>query len=369
MPKTCFKSARACSKSLLLSIFLTASTFFGFLSISYSGDTICLDLLKENANANLSMSQYNANNNRNLNAYFKAIGDGFSSIITSNSGFDLKWLDVGSGYALAPLTALSNNRPIKATVINVQDAWGYVENGDFREIIDDLALLERITDALQIDTSDIISVWGKPLIPNYEKALRSRILDGLSKIKKTNRFEYHVGFAEEVMPKLHDKYEVLTDVFGAYFYSIDRINLLDQYYHALDTQGEAFIIYKGFQTNNVGGKFKVQYSTSNFFDEESNRILLEMAKKNHKFMQERKRKLNNYISFEEVLVMFYPTVFKLEDVIYPDTDFKILHVLKDPNIQDLNLKNLFKTTGHSFDKNLIPSFLNQIPHLEIQYKR
>ncbi|MEQ1664210.1 MAG: hypothetical protein ABL927_02415 [Bdellovibrionales bacterium] len=369
MPKTCFKWARAYSKSLLLSIFLTGSAFFGFLPVSYSGDTNCSDLLKENANANLSMSQYNANNNRNLNAYFKAIGDGFSSIITSNSGFDLKWLDVGSGYALAPLTALSNNRPIKSTVINAQDAWGYVENGDIREIIDDPALLARITDALQIDTSDIISVWGRPLIPNYEKALRNRILEGLSKIKKTNRFDYRVGFAEEVMPTLHDKYRVLTDVFGAYFYSIDRINLLDQYYHALANQGEGFIIYKGFQTNNVGGKFKVNFSTSNYFDDESNQELLEMARKNHRFMQSLNRKLNNYISFEEVLVMLYPTIFKLEEVIYPDTDFKILHVSKDPKIPDLNLLNIFKITGHSFDKNLIPSFLNQIPHLEIQYKR
>lgn len=56
-----------------------------------------------------------------------------------------------------------------------------------------------------------------------------------------DRMEWFYGFAEEVLPKLTERYHVITDLFGAYAYSAKRAELIEEYYNHLEVGGRAFI--------------------------------------------------------------------------------------------------------------------------------
>lgn len=63
--------------------------------------------------------------------------------------------------------------------------------------------------------------------------------------KNEGRLEWFVGKAENVLPKLNKKFDLITDVFGAYFYSQHRLALLRLYHQTLKPGGRAYIYLGG----------------------------------------------------------------------------------------------------------------------------
>lgn len=59
--------------------------------------------------------------------------------------------------------------------------------------------------------------------------------------RTAGRFHYLVGFAEHRLPTIGVRARVVTDLYGAYFYSGDRTHLLDLYYDSLEEGGVAYI--------------------------------------------------------------------------------------------------------------------------------
>lgn len=55
------------------------------------------------------------------------------------------------------------------------------------------------------------------------------------------RLDWYVGKAEDVLPKLTQRYDLVTDVCGAYFYSKNRIQLIVLYFLILKPGGRAYI--------------------------------------------------------------------------------------------------------------------------------
>lgn len=71
--------------------------------------------------------------------------------------------------------------------------------------------------------------------------------------KHDGALEWHVEKAEVILPTLNEKINLITDLFGAYFYSCDRGTLLTQYYRLLADGGRAYIYLAGQLQNSVIG--------------------------------------------------------------------------------------------------------------------
>jgi SAM-dependent methyltransferase len=72
------------------------------------------------------------------------------------------------------------------------------------------------------------------------------------------RMYYFWGDALEIIPIL-GKFDVITDIFGAYYYSEDKIDLLRTYYDALRQGGQAFIT-----TRNNSNDYELTMDTVSF---------------------------------------------------------------------------------------------------------
>lgn len=68
--------------------------------------------------------------------------------------------------------------------------------------------------------------------------------------KHPGRLEWYADKAENVLPSLSQPFDLITDYFGAYFYSTERIILLNNYYRLLKDGGRAYI-WMGNHLNNV----------------------------------------------------------------------------------------------------------------------
>ena len=124
------------------------------------------------------------------------------------------------------------------------------------------------------------------------------------------RFDYKVGLAENILPNLDVQAFVLTDVFGAFFYSADRMHLLEIYYAKLAQRGMGFIATatKGFALRDV--------------------VVLKDQRRN---------------DLIEFLISEYPTVFKRSE----DQPF-VLIMKRQPNIARLDLSSRFRRTQTRF---------------------
>ncbi len=60
---------------------------------------------------------------------------------------------------------------------------------------------------------------------------------------KKGVFEYRQGWVEEVLPTFKGKAKLITDVWGAFSYSVKKIEILESIYTALEPGGEAYVLY------------------------------------------------------------------------------------------------------------------------------
>jgi hypothetical protein len=63
------------------------------------------------------------------------------------------------------------------------------------------------------------------------------------RIKATGRFEYQVDYSEDYLSKTKQRFKVITDFFGSFYYSATRPLLLEQYYDHLAPGGKAFLYF------------------------------------------------------------------------------------------------------------------------------
>jgi len=66
--------------------------------------------------------------------------------------------------------------------------------------------------------------------------------------KHQKRFYYYLGTAENILSKaaeMHNAYDLILDVWGAYSYSENKLDLISLYHHALKPFGQAYIYSHG----------------------------------------------------------------------------------------------------------------------------
>lgn len=170
----------------------------------------------------------------------------------------IKLLDVGGGYGLAALEA-SYSLHRKSDVVNVQNFWSFLETQfkakegilleprDYGKIstwsINDIPL-ELITNFLRITekNQNINENHIFRLAEDKANQLKQKISSAMEEHKKQKNFGYHVGYAEEVLPGIKSTYNIITDIYGAFFYSPNRHQLLKQYWEKLEPTGEMVIL-------------------------------------------------------------------------------------------------------------------------------
>ncbi len=60
--------------------------------------------------------------------------------------------------------------------------------------------------------------------------------------KHEKRMDWYLGNALEILPKLPEKYDLITDIYGSYFYSENRVDLIKAFHRALKEGGRAYIL-------------------------------------------------------------------------------------------------------------------------------
>jgi len=209
--------------------------------------TVDPDLLIANKNANILQTQYTQYNFRDLNFY-------------------------RSGYGISSFTLTNELSSTSSVAINSQNAWSFIDripendtnvdpffnpyapqNPIYDEIAESLGGNLRtimIAAAMGISAADLANTYeivydtsDDSEHPVFRKGFARYVLERIRQTYKSKinsgLVSYEVGFAENIIPQLPSTFNLITDVFGAYFYSVDRVFLLDQYLNKLSPGGRA----------------------------------------------------------------------------------------------------------------------------------
>ncbi len=229
------------------SLFLLTLNFL-FLAQSAFAETECNFLFSReilNTNARTEVINYVHPNARDFDKYKEYLGEAFAKFMDTLEKGKV-WIDGGGGFGIASLMKSLQSK-VTTYVINAQDNWQF-----FREGGGDFQLVMRTATSLGVSLKDIPkrrNFFDKKLEIDLGKArykhskiLRSRILQKVEAAGKL--FNYIVGFVEERISEISEQADVISDLFGGFFYSANRVEILDLYYEKLKPSGMGFVKFK-----------------------------------------------------------------------------------------------------------------------------
>ena len=288
-----------------------------------------------NRNARVSANDYAFTHARDLASYQRNLGPEFSASLK-----DANWLDLGGGMGLATLDRASTSAAGRATVVNAQDFWRII----LRPLPGDRFLIEqkretflKMLKTLRLKTDDIFVQVGRErhFLNGWQEKMISRLSGARKDMIELGKWKYEVGFAEQVLPTLNQKYDLLSDVYGPYFYSGDRLRLLDEYYRSLKPGGKGFVIFQAhdlhLNPHTQRTEIRIQGPVNTVHLPNETPIL-----------------------YEDYLVKKFPKIFKIIEAGNEINRTKILVLQKD-NVKDLDLKSLLKIEANFFgtDENTV----------------
>ena len=232
-----------------------------------------------NKNAQRSAATYRQNSNRDYKTYVQFFGKFFDLKMQALRGRG-KWLDSGSGRALAPLEK-AQELGIQVIPVSGQDFWSPL----LSQVKTILAKRQKrlFRPLAKLTTTGYQGGFGKYIVKSVENlrsddiafaahalGLKSEIFSGelllrpkdmsekdfdielTAQLKEIDRrmveltrdglFQYTVGFSEKVIPTLKTQVDLITDLYGAYHYSVLRAHLLELYYASLTDSGTAYVL-------------------------------------------------------------------------------------------------------------------------------
>lgn len=324
-----------------------------------------------NINATTSQDNYRQMNIRNLSAYENLLGPAFDKSISLLQQNDL-FVDVGAGYGSAGLELMSRKSGVRVVAINTQNAWAFVEkipaagtdqnvspafepwakqNEIYEQIINKIGGEKnalRLAFAMGVPHEAFQHTHGmsqgpdgydRPYFtPGFARDVLEHIHD-FYHTKKMSGFSYQVGFAENILSSLNGKAKVIADVFGAYYYSIDRPSLISNYYAGLKPGGEGYVIIESKDFHRAGP------------ETHGPKTLIKGTNQ----------------SFEEYLCATYPSIFSIhthERRGLADSNVKYLKINKKMSNDELRIN--FTVTEYSFNSNEPVPLQRQIPFVIVQ---
>lgn len=285
-----------------------------FAAPAWASGATCADAYSDiiNHNARIKAVYYTRPNARDVEHYGRLLGQEFLDR-HAQLGPGRHWIDSGAGWGMAGLeTALKSGA--RVNVINAQDFWAQFDEGVPRHLLENFA--QRLKISLKGLPASVKkrgdSVIGKftyydfsNLTVHERDIVQERILDVVNGAIRKEKFRYNVGFAEHVLPQIDEKADLITDVYGAFFYSAGRMRLLDDYYEQLKPGGAAMIKFR--DHGNTGVRDSIEGARGRRED------------------------------FAQFLVSRFPRVFKISSD-EPGT----LIMSKDPGVRNLRLRDLFR---------------------------
>jgi SAM-dependent methyltransferase len=225
---------------------------------------------------------------RDLEEIASSFGRGTAQAISDLQPGDV-YIDAGTGFGLIPFEAAARN--VRAVGLSVQDFWkpfeafaelkpqdlglfeegthqanvGYFE-GPYRNGLDPrtlAGLLDRLDPEKKHTwhtSTSILGVSGMPAVlhtawwrsPNAvdRGATAERIRDTVGRVvaerkrlEASGNFRYVVERAQDYFPTVPAKsVKLVTDLYGATHYSVDKLELLREYYRVLQADGKASVL-------------------------------------------------------------------------------------------------------------------------------
>jgi SAM-dependent methyltransferase len=309
-------------------------------SLGFGTTAICEDVLLINKNGFKPMEKYGSPNARTVDTHVRSLGPEYSQKFPNAT----RLLDSGGGYGVAVLDQIGRNPEASAVVINAQDAWqDVVRDGPTADYLLQGDKILKLAAGVGVERYDVVTYHeesGQVLrSKDWDITLRNRIRDLIQRVGK--RFDYRVGFAEVLLRNLQGTFDLISDAFGAYYYSGGRLKLLDQYYDRLAEGGMAAII---FRATDRDGKVSHEHGPKNLINGEI---------------------------FEEYLARTYPTIFKIITAGNYQSETKVLLMTRDPLIKNLGLDNILEISRTWFEESLHEKagpWESEIPNIEVRKK-
>ena len=241
-----------------------------------------------NRNAVLAASDYRFEHTRLLGDYHFFLGPSFRQAAENLKPKDLS-VDLGGGLGVAHLE-LMVERGHRAIVINKQNFPAHWAKALARlkdeganavrighehragEMFPDMYWIESVGGLARGDVARVATALGFELPRWLEKPRSTReikagevrelavmILEKHQSLMNDPRFEYRAQFAEDALKNLKGQARLLSDVFGAFFYSAERVHLLEAIDRAMaDGESRAFVSLVGFVERGVSDRVRMK---------------------------------------------------------------------------------------------------------------
>jgi SAM-dependent methyltransferase len=242
-----------------------------------------LDELVQNHNARQPADNYRQNNRRDRNDYLRLLGSAFAAE-EQKLKVSSVYVDSGAGQGRAA-RQIGIATGARVVMINPQDYSGFFD-GIYRLINDpdkrrlqsentqvirsaeslypkglvtesgliiEMASLEFTFDLLGLKLPLALQFRLRPQVLG-ESEYRRLITDSIYRLIGGEELRgiqqtYEVGLSEEILPRYANRVQLLTDVYAAFYYAPNRLEVLRSYFEALQEGGKAFI----FLGANIGG--------------------------------------------------------------------------------------------------------------------
>jgi hypothetical protein len=197
-----------------------------------------------NDNARVTARHYNQPHARDLTQYRHFLGVEFDHLVSQLRRGDV-WIDSGAGLGVAALQGAQHG--VVSYVVNAQDFWAEpLGRSNVHDMVNALAVDQT---GIPVENAQV-TLWNgqvaqvsshASLDDGHVEVLARRVHQVKASAERAGLYHYLVGFAEHMIPSIRARAQLVTDLYGAYFYSADRAHLLDVYYDALAPGGTAFV--------------------------------------------------------------------------------------------------------------------------------
>jgi hypothetical protein len=243
----------------------------------------------ENPNTRIAAATYSFEHTRSIGHYHFFLRESFKESYAKLGAGDLL-IDLGAGLGVAGMQTV-RDQGSHVVVINAQNfprLWQAAGRnvraqqansvkishrhlpGEYfpdEYTIDSIGGLPRsavssVANAFYLDVPNALEKPRSLRAINAEDIARVTIeaMDEYDAALKDPRFKYRVGFAEDVLPQYKNA-SMITDVFGAFYYSSHRATLLDQIRAALKPGASAYLSIVGFNERGINDVVRLKNGT------------------------------------------------------------------------------------------------------------